>query len=113
MLGWMRGERAIPGDRTRFSELEAGPAMGSAIVGDLHAVANRRTGRLQIFDWRADPDEQEDLAGSDRARDQRLAKILRDHWTRMEQSPHRSTPGLVSGVDDEQRERLRALGYLD
>jgi hypothetical protein len=31
----------------------------------------------------------------------------------MEQSPHRSTPGFVSDVDPEQRERLRALGYLD
>jgi arylsulfatase A-like enzyme len=113
MLAWMRGERTTPGDRSRFSELEAGPAMGSAVVGDFHAVADRRSGRLQIFDWRADPDEQEDLAGSDPARDQRLAKILRDHWTRMEQSPHRSTPGFVSGVDPEQRERLRALGYLD
>jgi arylsulfatase A-like enzyme len=113
MLAAMRGERPDDRDRIRFSELGVGPEASSAIRGDLHVLADRNTGSLRIFDWRHDPSEQNDLAGSDPVRDRALERDLQRHWSDLESSPHRRAPGFVEGLSDDQRAQLRALGYVD
>jgi arylsulfatase A-like enzyme len=113
MLAVMRGERPEDPDRIRFSELGVGPEVSSAIRGDLHVLADRSTGSLRVFDWRRDRTEQNDLAGSDPARDRGLAQELKRHWSDLESSPFRRPPGIAEGISDEQRAQLRALGYVD
>ena len=66
----------------------------------------------QLYNWRADPDERNNLAGTRQDAAERLHGLLEDH--RRDVEMRRSRIGaLTSEPDPETVERLRALGYVD
>jgi arylsulfatase A-like enzyme len=113
MLPVIDGRSPERRERPRFSEQGEGPDLQSAVLGDHHLIANARSKRLMLFDWRADPLERSDLIGSDPAREARLRAELSRHLDALAKAEIRTSVEPVSGLDEAQRARLRALGYED
>ncbi len=109
MLPAIRGERPDAADRARFSELGVGPELRSAVVGDHHIIEgwNHR----MLFDWRADPKEQTDLATTQAHRVAELGQVLMENARLRLKSPLKAKAGLIEGLDEDLKRRLRALGY--
>jgi arylsulfatase A-like enzyme len=86
--------------------------LSSLVSGDLHAIYRHRSREFLVFDWRADPLEQRDLAGQDRVLDRSLqARVFAELTPKRHQGrlPYVSIEPPNSG----QRDRLRALGYVE
>lgn len=111
MLPVIEGRSPEKRDRPRFSEQGDGPDLRSAVLGEHHLIANARSNRLMLFDWRADPLEQSDLIGSDPVRDTELQAHLSRYLEELATAATRARTQPVSGFDEAQRARLRALGY--
>lgn len=109
MLPAIRGERRSAPDRARFSELGVGPELRSAVLGDHHIIEgwNHR----MLFDWRADPNEQIDLATTEADRVAELRAVLMENAGLRSKSPLKAKAGLMGPLDEDLKRRLRALGY--
>jgi arylsulfatase A-like enzyme len=77
------------------------------VHGDEKLIIDLDTGRAQLFDLREDPDEQRDLA---RARPERVRALRTIVETWVDEDPTTRSDPL--DLTDEERERLKALGYL-
>ena len=95
--------------RPLFSESDWRVRLRSAVVGDYHLIANPAA--TEIFDWRADPLEQRNILGEDPQRDARLQRELAGHLA--ESSREESTSAGKVELDEAERRRLHALGYVD
>jgi len=94
------------------SPLDRDGERASLVVDGLKLVKNRDTQKLRLYDLRADPAEENDLSGDPSHRTQR--KQL-EH--RLERLRHADRLALGAPqpepLTDQEREALRALGYLD
>jgi len=86
------------------------------IVGRMKLTLRRQNGGPLLYDLSADPGEEHDLSAERPAELARLGEILR-RKLRQEQQQRRALDrlqsALTSPLSEEERERLRALGYLD
>jgi arylsulfatase A-like enzyme len=93
-----------------FSETSRREELRGAIGPELKLIYDLRRGGEQLFDLKADPLEREDLAGSGPPEAADLAAAL-EGWLRR-YPPGEGQPRMVP-LDDSDRDRLRALGYVD
>jgi arylsulfatase A-like enzyme len=108
----------VPADGSALSELNSnanidrpvpGPHRHALVVGDDKVLTGFEPDQVQFYDLAADPGEQHPDAFDEPTR-QALRKRLGDELGRA--SENAATPG-TRRIDDETRERLRALGYAD
>jgi len=111
----LRGERASDPQRLVFSQNDWGLRLYSAVVGDRQIIVDDIRGKARFFDWRADPDEQVDLAGAklDAERNRALWLSARDEFQRRKRDRGRLEPVLLGDASAEEREQLEALGYVE
>ena len=64
-----------------------------------------------LFDWRADPKEQNDLVTIETDRVAELRQVLIDNTVLRSKSPLKAKAGLMGRLDEDLKRRLRALGY--
>lgn len=95
------------------------PDMGGRFDRDLRTYREGRhklfvdsRGATELYDLVADPGEQHDLSGSEPALLERLRSGL-DHWLATHPPATRLTAPVHETLSEEQKKRLRALGYLD
>jgi arylsulfatase A-like enzyme len=79
------------------------------VDGDLHLILTLDSARPQLFDYRTDPLEQDDLAA---ARPRQAAQLVREMRARIAALPGRRVAAPLSGLNAEVEATLRALGYL-
>jgi arylsulfatase A-like enzyme len=110
-LYWGETRRA-PRERWLFAEADRHNAAGLDVLrtvrrGSEKLTLDRASGRLAFYDLARDPGEREDLSARDPAR----VAALREHLPapRAPASPPEALPPL----SEEEREGLRALGYLE
>jgi arylsulfatase A-like enzyme len=111
----LRGERASDPQRLVFSQNDWGLRLYSAVVGDRQIIVDDIRGKARFFDWRADPDEQVDLAGAklDAERNRVLWLSARDEFQRRKRDRGRLEPESLGDASAEEREQLEALGYVE
>jgi arylsulfatase A-like enzyme len=130
------GAQTWPG-RAIFSENQWGAKLYSGVFGDYHLIARRKppqktdgnadeTGEIlekaggspedvsyQLYDWRADPLEANDLLGAVPGRDRELRFALDQQIEQLGDARSRNRPEVAPKPSDKERERLRALGYVE
>ncbi len=94
-----------------FAETRRLNTLQTVVAGGWKLIRNPETGRAALFDLAADPGERVDLAAREPARVARLTAALRA-WSRATER-RRSGPAAVPALSEAERERLRALGYVD
>jgi arylsulfatase A-like enzyme len=109
----IRGERAARGDRMVFSQNDWGLPLYSAVVGDHHIIVDNLRAVARFYDWREDPEERTDRAGRDAGRDRELWLAARSRFTELKKDEARVAAEKVSVISAEERDQLRALGYLE
>jgi arylsulfatase len=77
------------------------------VEGDYKLILDRESGRVRLFDLAADPKERTDLSLREPERTARLRGLI-ERWPGA--APRTATPDV--DLSEEERERLRALGYL-
>lgn len=106
---------AIPADRQLFSYTR-GPWPGwnadreMVQAGPMKLIRDLVTGRLELYDWQADPREQHDLAGERPELAAELAERLDAH--REENIGARQTEPERAEIDEETQRQLEAMGYI-
>lgn len=88
-------------------------ALRSVSVGGLKLIADEVTGRVVLFDLGDDPEERVDLASERADQVDRLQRLLGEWTEHVERKRNPDAP--VPGQDlltPEQRQQLKALGYL-
>jgi arylsulfatase A-like enzyme len=113
LLPVIRGEREARSDRMLFSQNQWGLPLYSAVVGDHHIIVDSIRARARFYDWREDPEERTDRAGRDAERDRELWLAARSRFTALENDEARVAAEKVDQGSSEQREQLRALGYIE
>ena len=112
MLPVIRGEREANRDRLVFSQNDWGLPGYGAVVGNHHIVVDNLRARARLYDWRADPDEQDDRAGRDAERTRELFLTARARFNDLNRDPARIAADPVGEVSPEDRAQLEALGYI-
>lgn len=85
-------------------------ALRAVRAGDWKVVENLKTGELRLFDLGQDPEEGGRAAGpADRER----ARDLFRAWEQANRRLAEEAPAAESTLDDDTRERLEAIGYVD
>ena len=100
---------AAPGPRPGLAHSPFWGEQRALVEGDLHLVLTLDRARIELYDHRADPLEQVDLAGARPREAERLVRAMR---ARVAALPGRSVASNVSGLPPEVEATLRALGYL-
>jgi hypothetical protein len=111
--GIVRGERRAERDRLLYSETRWGPRLYSAVVGDRHIVVHGARRKARLFDWRADPAEQVDLASREDPATRAMWRAVQSRRRSLERDPGRRSAEPIAGVTPEQQQQLGALGYVD
>ncbi len=102
-------DREPPDPRPLFAETERFGRFRSVRLGAFKLIENTRTGAVQLFDLQQDPDERRNLAEHDRRRLSELENALEQWRVATPRGPvHREID-----LSAEERERLKALGYLE
>ncbi len=96
-------------DRPLFSELDFRGRLRSVVHGDEHLIRDLKTETSQWFDWSEDPTEQRGREPSDSNGGARLEQVLSEHLAGLKPSQ----PVPAGEISPQEREQLRALGYLD
>jgi arylsulfatase A-like enzyme len=109
----IRGEREARRDRMVFSQNDWGLLLYSAMVGDHHVVVDSIHWVAHFFDWRADPEEQTDLAGRDAGWIRDLWLAARSRFSALANDEARVTAEEAAPANVEEHEQLRALGYIE
>lgn len=102
-------DREPPGSRPLFAETERFGRFRSVRLGGFKLIENTRTGAVQLFDLRQDPGERRNLAEHQRRRLSELENALEQWRVTTPRGP------VLREIDlsAEERERLKALGYLE
>jgi len=87
---------------------EATHNLEAVVDGALKLIRNRDNGKLELYNLKADPDELKDLAGEKPEEVRRLEKQLNGMLEGIE-----APPKTERVLDEETRDKLRALGYAD
>ncbi len=125
LSGQVQGRSLVPLLRPRAGRVEeraqylAGTAAdeGFAALVDRRYKLLRRNGRDELYDLRADPGEQRDLADErPRVRADLAARLegqLEENRARREARRHLADPAVLERTERETREALEALGYVE
>ena len=114
----VQGESLLPqmldGDsshppRPLFSESERARRLRSVVQGRMHLIFEKKRQRFRLFDWVSDPRELSPLSPSNSPEGTRLMKVLHDHQAAAVHSPTETAPTPTA----DEREQLRALGYVE
>jgi len=116
MEAWQGRDVFLDGDRPVYAKTRAvSPAwnthLESVIAEGKKLILDRREDSLQLYDWLGDPGEHNNLATAETETTERLRNLLEQHYRlnlRARQSTHQETT-----IDEETREQLRRLGYMD
>ena len=103
--------RGAAGDPRRplFSELDRHVRLRSVIEADRHLIYEPGSPGREVYDFVADPLEQQDLAATEPQGSARLHQLARGHYS----SLHTPRTLTVDELSPEETERLRSLGYID
>jgi len=101
------GEDPAAARRSIFLETARMRNMRAVVEDHYKLVLDRESGRAWLFDLVADPHERVDLSKREPERTAQLRRRI-DQWPG--EAPRTTTPDVE--LTDEERERLRALGYL-
>lgn len=104
---WVRGERA--GEAPRPFAVSESIGQVSLRTANARLIVDREGGGQELFDLEADPGAQRDVAATDPTRAAELRRRLAE-WRRALQPPRH---GKVVEVDEETRQGLEALGYVN
>ena len=110
-LSGLVGSSARMGSRAIFADL--GDTDKSMVVGSWKLISGAGVpGGVEIYDLSEDPGEQTNLAAGEEPRSQ---KMLADHsvWLRLARGQASGSGGEAIEYDEETREVLESLGYLD
>jgi len=113
LLPVIRGERETRGDRMLFSQNHWGLPLYSAVVGDRHIIVDDMRAVARFYDWREDPDERTNRVGRDAERNRELWIAARSRFNALKNDEARVAAEKVHRGSAEQREQLRALGYIE
>ncbi len=97
-------------DRGAASHAENDAFQTAIVAGPLKLIHDLAGGGWQLYDLAADPGELRDLAGTGHPAERDLRRRLLE-WERARSGPAGAAADLLAPTDEE-RERLRALGYL-
>ena len=100
-------KRAIINEASDFDFSPYDRELKSLIMGD-HKYIWDSTGREELYDIRADPDEENDIATRERSMVLQYRQILAESTDAGENLPSSEN---VPPIDDATRDALRALGY--
>jgi arylsulfatase A-like enzyme len=109
---FLEGRGADRPPRTLFSE-DPLVDLYSAVHGDRHVIHRGGAGDPLLFDWRDDPREASNLLEGNPERDAELRRELDERVRRLARVRSRRPPETAPAASEEQRERLRALGYVE
>ena len=112
MRPFIEGRAAERPPRTLFSE-DPFADLYSAVRGDRHVIQRDAAGDTLVYDWRDDPVEVENLLEAEPDRDAELRRELADRVRRLADVRDRQRPEAARRASEEQRELLRALGYVE
>lgn len=104
--GW---RPASLGTRARYSELDRHVVLRSAIALDHHLILNPRAGRSELYSMTRDPVERDDLAPES----DDLVRALTDSIASYERNRSTRSVETITALSDDERARLRNLGYID
>lgn len=113
---WQGKDLFLAGDRpvyakTRALSPEWNTHLESVICEGGKLILNHRDNSCHLYDWIDDPGEQNDLAEEDPEFAKRLRALLEQHYRmnlRARQGAHQE-----AAIDEETREQLQRLGYMD
>lgn len=94
--------------RSVFAETWRERKVRGVVRGEFKLIHDRETGQAQLFNLARDPEERENLFAARRGRADSLMAAL-NGWQASD--PYRQRPGPRVEIGDEERERLRSLGY--
>ena len=100
-----------PAHRDRFQVTDARIPIRAVVVQDTKLIAYPN--RHELFDLERDPDEEQDLSASAPGRVEALASLLPELALRDGSDEPEANEDEEASLDPEQRERLRALGYIE
>jgi arylsulfatase A-like enzyme len=100
---------AVPAQRSGLAHSPFWGEQRALVDGDLHLILTLNTARLELFDDRADPLEQHDLAAS---RPQEAERLLRAMRARVAALPDHHVAAPREELSPEVERTLHALGYL-
>ena len=109
LLPLMRGEQSGESRRLFFTSRASGSM--ALLYGRWKLIYTPRTGSAELYDLEADPDERNDLSGSETDRTRESIERLLE-WYRAAPRPFRGLQVERVKLDDETTRRLRALGYV-
>ncbi|MDH3210881.1 MAG: sulfatase [Myxococcales bacterium] len=112
LLPFIEGRGADRPPRTLFSE-DPLVDLYSAIHGGRHVIHRGAAGDPLLFDWRDDPREASNLFEAKPESDAELRLELDERVRRLADLRSRRQPEAAPVASEEQRERLRALGYVE
>jgi arylsulfatase A-like enzyme len=101
-------------DHPTFAEVypveEIGEGAWRAIFAGRYKLLWNSSGRHQLFDLEADPDELHNLARAEPERVRKMAQAITEF---LELQPRPAAKGKRELVDEETRRALKSLGYLE
>jgi len=99
-----------PAESPVFSETSRGASLRSVVLGDFKLIEDGASGKIELYDVVSDPRELEDIAARHPERVSRMRSMLSEWFVRTQK---RIPPPERVDVSDGERERLRALGYVE
>jgi arylsulfatase A-like enzyme len=109
---YLRGEDGRPfARRRRWYGVREGDY--KLVWSESDEASEQQDRSYELFNVRDDPVEQVDLSARDPAKSEALARALEEGMGRSRQAARRYRRGGKASLSEEERERLRALGYLD
>ncbi len=116
MEAWQGRDVFLDGDRPVYAKTRAvSPAwnthLESVIAEGKKLILDRREDSLQLYDWLGDPGEHNNLATAETETTERLRNLL-EHHRRLTLGARRGAR-QETDIDEETREQLRRLGYMD
>ena len=103
--------RPAEGPHVAFSESPFFGRQRAVTLGGQRMIFTQKTGAVELYDYRADPLEQSDLAGAQPAGIEPRRQLL-EAWEAMVASSPVETAETGQQLDEETLEQLRALGYV-
>ena len=111
LLPLIQGKEKADKARPVFSENDWKNTLRSAVIGDHHLIFRKKSDELMLYDWRKDPLEKNNLWGSDPELDRKLRSALEAHFQDL--AKKKIEPEPVGPLSEQEKEQLRALGYVE
>jgi arylsulfatase A-like enzyme len=97
--------------RSVFSESPFFGHRRGVVWGNLHLLHTISDGKIELYDYRLDPDEQDDLAAQHASQISTMLESL-EQWRVMVEADAINAQANDAQMDEETKEQLRELGYI-